>query len=230
MKTNYFLILLFVLGFSTSILFGQNTSSVVTDEKPRKIIQFSGLIVEGDSLYGIPGVSVFVPSTGRGAITSSVGYFSFPVIVGDSVMIRTMGYREKSFVIPEVEDDRLSVIIELKEDTLILPMVEIFPYPTEKLFKEAFIALKLPETDLDNMHKNLNEQVLKRMLYTTDHDGSMNHKYYMQQQVERMENKMMAYPAMNFMNPFAWAKFIKQIKNGEHKNKAKDYQYEDVED
>lgn len=199
-------------------------------EKPPKVVQFSGLVVEGDSLYGIPGVSVYTPKSGRGSITNSVGYFSFPVLEGDSVMIKSIGYKDKNFIIPKVEDDKLSIIIELMEDTLMLPAVEIFPYPTERLFKEAFIALKLPETEIDNMHKNLNEQVLKRMLYTMDHDGSMNHKYYMRQQVERMENKMMAYPTMNLLNPFAWAKFIQQIKNGEHKNKAKDYQYEDLED
>jgi hypothetical protein len=198
--------------------------------KPEKIVQFSGLVVGGDSLYGIPGVSVYVPKSGRGSITSSVGYFSFPALTGDSIRIKTIGFKEKSFVIPDIKEDRLSVIIELMEDTLIYPVVEIFPWPTEKLFKEAFISLKLPVTDMDNMHKNLNEQVMKRMLYTMDMDGAMNHKYYMQQQIVRQENKMMAYPAFNLLNPFAWSKFIQSIKKGEHKNKAKDYHYENDED
>ncbi|MBX9850868.1 MAG: carboxypeptidase-like regulatory domain-containing protein [Cytophagaceae bacterium] len=195
----------------------------------KRVIQLSGLVVAGDSSYGVPGVSVYVPKAGRGAITSSVGYFSFPVLSGDSVVIKSLGYKEKHFVVPVQEEDKLSVIIQLMEDTLLLPVVEIFPYPTEKLFKEAFLALKLPEQDLDNMHKNLNEQVMKRMLYNVDQDGSMNHKYYMQQQVVKTENRMM-YPTINFLNPFAWSKFIQSVKKGELKNKASDYYYEDDED
>jgi hypothetical protein len=185
-----------------------------------RVIQLSGLVVSGDSSYGVPGVSVYVPKAGRGAITSNVGYFSFPVISGDSVVVKSLGYKEKNFIVPAIADDKLSIIVELMEDTLIMPVVEIFPYPTEKLFKEAILSLKLPEQDLDNMHKNLNEQVMKRMLYTMDHDGTMNHKYYMQQQVYRQETKMMN-PAYNhnFFNPFAWGKFIQSIKNGDLKIK-----------
>lgn len=214
---------------SAGILNAQDQPGVTKEVVSPKVIQFTGLVVGGDSLYGLPGVSIYVPKSGRGAITNSLGYFSFPVLVGDSVRIKSMGYKEKNFNIPDVSNDRLSVILELTTDTLLFPIVDILPYPTEKLFKEAFIALKLPETDLDNMNKNLNEQVIKRMLYTMDHDGSMNHKYYMQQQVERIENKMMAYPTFNLFNPFAWSKFIESLKKGEHKNKAKDYQYDNDE-
>jgi hypothetical protein len=31
---------------------------------------------------------------------------------------------------------------------------------------------------------------------------------------------------LNFFNPFAWGKFIKQVKNGDLKNKAAEYQDE----
>jgi len=201
-----------------------------SDTTKPKVIQFSGLVVGGDSLYGIPGVMVYVPNTGRGSITSSVGYFSFPALVGDSIVIHSLGFRQKSLVIPNIEDDKLSVVVELKEDTLILPDVTILPWPTERLFKEAFLSLKLPHTDIDNMHRNLNEQVMKRMLYTTGPDGAMNHKYYMQQQITRQENKMSYDKTLNFFNPFAWGKFIKQVKNGDLKNKAADYQYEEEDE
>jgi hypothetical protein len=221
-----FILIFAIFLFSPLLLQAQKSTNTAEGGNVPRVIQFSGLVVNGDSLYGVPGVSVYVPLAGRGAITSSVGYFSFPLLVGDSVLIRTIGFKDKSFVIPDIEDDRLSVIIELMEDTLLFPVVEIFPYPTEKLFKEAFIALKMPHTDMDNMHKNLNEQVTKRMLYTMGQDGAMNHKYYMEQQVIRQENKMMAYPTFNFLNPFAWSKFIQSIKKGEHKNKSKDYDYE----
>lgn len=216
----YFLILTFLS------LSGQLLAQDGPQKEAKKVIQFSGLVVGGDSSYGVPGVHIYVPKAGRGTITSSVGYFSLATLTGDSIIVKSLGYKEKYFIIPGNAEDKLSVIIELMEDTLMLPIVEIFPYPTEKIFKEAFIALKLPETDIDNMHKNLNEQVMKRMLYTMDQDGSMNHKYYMQQQVAIAGNRMM-YPTLSLLNPFAWKKFIESIKKGEHKNKAADYQYDD---
>jgi hypothetical protein len=218
----------FFLFFALITFSGYSQSDSLAKASFKKVVQLSGLVVSGDSSYGVPGVSVYVPKAGRGAITSNVGYFSFAVIIGDSVVIKSLGYKEKNFIVPSVDREEVSIIVELMEDTLIMPAIEIFPYPTEKLFKEAILALKLPEQDMDNMHKNLNEQVMKRMLYTIDQDGSMNHKYYMQQQVARVENKMMN-PNFNhnFFNPFAWSKFIQSVKKGELKNKAKEYNYED---
>jgi hypothetical protein len=191
----------------------------------KRIIQFSGLVVGGDSAYGIPGVHVFVPKAGRGTVTSHLGYFSLPTVVGDSVVIRSIGYKEKYFVIPQDEKDNISVIVEMFQDTTMIE-VEIFPWPTERIFKEAFLALKLPEQDMDNMHKNLNEQVLKRMLYNQAPDAMVTHRYYMEQQVRATEKRFLynAYAWQNLANPFAWASFIKSVKEGGLKRKdAEEY-------
>ncbi|MFL5730075.1 MAG: carboxypeptidase-like regulatory domain-containing protein [Cytophagaceae bacterium] len=214
-KTFPYLLLILALMLSLSTSFAQNN---------RKIIQFSGLVVGGDSAYGIPGVHVFVPISGRGTVTSHLGYFSMPTMIGDSVVIRSIGYKEKHFIIPYSENDNLSVIIQLSEDTTLLPDVSVFPWPTEQIFKEAFLALRLPEADMDAMHKNLNDQVMKRMMYNTSPDGMMVHKYYMEQQIQRTDTRYMAnsYAWQNLTNPFAWARFIKEVKKGGLKNK--DYQ------
>lgn len=188
----------------------------------KKVIQLTGLVVGGDSMYGVPAVMVYVPKTGRGTSTNEVGYFSMPTLTGDSVVIRALGYKEKSMIVPYTDDDKLSLIIQLEEDTLMLPEVEIFPYPTEALFKEAFLALKLPEqNDLNNMQSNLNERIMDRIRFNTGNDGSLNHTYFMNSQVQRIENKNY-YPTVPLLNPFAWAKFIKQVKEGGLKNKDYD--------
>jgi hypothetical protein len=198
----------------------------------KKIIQFSGLVVGGDSAYGIPGVHVFVPKAGRGTVTSHLGYFSLPTLVGDSIVIRSLGYKEKHFIVPYSDYDNLSVIIQLSEDTTLLPEVSVFPWPTEQIFKEAFLALQLPEADMDAMHKNLNEQVMKRMMYNESPDGMMVHKYYMEQQIQSTDTKFfMKYPGwMNLTNPFAWASFIRQVKAGGLKTKSYQEHIPDVSD
>ena len=222
-NSKYLLFVFILLSLFPLSGISQDTTSHV---KAKRVVQFSGLVVGGDSLYGIPGVSIYVPKAGRGTFSSAVGYFSLPVLEGDSVVIKSLGYEDKNFIIPDNPEGKLSVIVELMQDTLLLPAVEIFPWPTEQLFKEAFISLKLPSTDLDNMHKNLNEQVMKRMLYNLEPDGVANHKYYMQQQIQRQEQYKSYYPTFNLANPFAWGKFIESLKNGEHKDKGADYRYQ----
>jgi hypothetical protein len=144
-------------------------------------------------------------------------------------VIRSLGFREKYFIIPYEEKDNISVIIEMYQDTTMLPEVEIFPWPTERIFKEAFLALRLPEADIDNMHKNLSEQVLKRMLYNQQPDAMVTHRYYMEQQVRQTEKRFIynAYAWQNLANPFAWASFIKSVKEGGLKRKEEEDYNED---
>jgi hypothetical protein len=209
-----------------SLMFLGTFQEALGQGQPR-IVQFSGLVVSGDSSYGIPSVLVYVPKSGRGTTSNYLGYFSMPVLEGDSVIVKAVGYAERSIKIPfAVKDDKWSLVIHLSEDTLTLPDIEVFPWPTEKIFKEAFLALKLPEQDMNNMNKNLNEQVMKRMMYNADADGSMNHHYYMNQQIYKQENRFFA-PTISLLNPFAWQKFIESAKRGDLKQPSKDTEYDD---
>ncbi|MBC7450975.1 MAG: carboxypeptidase-like regulatory domain-containing protein, partial [Cytophagales bacterium] len=69
-----------------------------------------------------------------------------------------------------------------------------------------------------NMNNNLNEQVLKRMMYNQGAEGSMNHSYYMQQQTMRTDNQYLS-PTLSLTNPFAWKSFIDGVKRGDLKRK-----------
>ncbi len=199
---------------------------------PKHVVQVSGLVVSGDSLYGVPGVAVYIPKSGRGTSTNYVGYFSLPALTGDSIIINSVGYRVRRYIVPDtLKADKMSLIIELMEDTLMLPAVEIFPWPTEQLFKEAFLSLKLPEQDMNNMNQNLNEQVLKRMLYTTSASGAENHRYYMQRQVQVSDQRYnIVSPGLVFTNPFAWSRFISDIKKKKYKSNLQERDYRDYDD
>lgn len=206
-------------------------TSVLMAQSGRELVQVSGLIVLGDSLYGIPDVHVYSPKSGRGSTTSAVGYFSLPAFAGDSLIVASAGYKRKYFHIPDTAKLKISMIIELVQDTLVLPMVEIFPWPTEQIFKEAFLSLDLQTTELDNMHKNLNEQVMKRMLYASSASGAENHRYYMQRQISVADNRnTMVSPAMVFTNPFAWHRFIQDIRQKRFKSTLQEQEYEDEDD
>lgn len=183
-----------------------------TDSEKKKVVQFSGVIIDAGTEEPVPGVHVYVPVAGRGTTTSSFGYFSMPVLVGDSVVISSVGFRKRAIVIPDTDKDTYSVMIELSEDTTLLPTVEVLPYPTEELFKEAILAMDLPdEGSYDNMAENLNEELMAAMFNSTPMDGELNYRFYTQQQLQYMNDRFGPRPNP-LLNPFNWASFIKSLK------------------
>ncbi len=182
------------------------------------VIQLSGLVLGEDSTSALAGANVYVPAAGRGTSTNLYGYFSLPVLPGDSVLFSSIGHKRQYYLVPEDQRESLTVIVELSTDTTYLPAVEVFPYPSEEVFKEAILALKLPDEDqYANMRENLAEDLLAKMFEAMPMDGSMNYRYFMNQQFDRVQY---AGPRSNpLLNPFAWAEFIKSIKRGDFKKK-----------
>ena len=184
-----------------------------------QVIQISGLVLGEDSTYALPGVNVYVPTAGRGTSTNRYGYFSMPVLPGDSVLFSAIGFKRQYFLVPENRVESMTIIVELLADTTYLPAITVFPYPSEEIFKEALLALTLPdENRYANMRDNLAEDVLARMFEAMPMDGSMNHRYFMDQQFNYIQNRTGPRPNP-LLNPFAWSEFIKSIKRGDFKRK-----------
>jgi hypothetical protein len=188
----------------------------------RKVIQFSGLIVSGEQSFGVPYASVYVPRTTRGAYTNEVGFFSFPLLIGDTCIVRSQGFRQQKYVIPDDGRESISVVLYLQADTNLLPEVEILPFPTEADFKKAFLALKLPESDMNRMRRNLDPIMLERMRFNMGMGASMNHLYFVNQQSFNTVNQNFIPNTTQILNPFAWGQFIKSVKKGARDRKRED--------
>lgn len=198
------------LWISLSLAFAQGKRNTVT---------VSGIVVEGDSSYGIPGVHIYIPKARIGTITNSVGFFTLPTQIGDTLLISAVGYKTHRLVVPDTSEEGISVLIDMQMDTTMLPIVEIYPYPTKELFKEAFLSLKLPDDKVyENFERNLNERELTALARQLDMSASANHRYFMNQQVYFNANRNFS-PTFSFLNPFAWAQFIKSVKRGDLKKK-----------
>ena len=193
----------------------------------RKIIQFTGIVASGDSLLGVPGATVFVPKAGRGTATNAYGYFSLAVLAGDSIVIRSLGYANQTIVIPAAYQ-RLSysVVVQLLEDATVLPEVRVFPYTTERDFKKAFLALRLPTERGSRAAENLNEQVMRRIFNAQPMSATANFRQAMQmQQLDLDRRNGIApnqYTSNPLLNPFSWLQLIQQVKKGEFKKKDSD--------
>ncbi len=181
------------------ILFLSCFSTLLKAQGTQNVMQITGLVVGGDSLYGIPGVHIYVPKAGRGTSTNYYGYFSLPAEVGDSMVVSAIGYSTKSFQVQYNEKKSISLIIELKEDTTLLPLLEVFPYPTEELFKQAFLSLKLPDNQYNGI--NINDQIMSRVTHAQKADAT---NYYLYKAANRQ--------SFVVLDAFAWSRAIRDMK------------------
>lgn len=187
----------------------------------KRIIQFSGIVVGEDSTSGVAGVHIFVPKGGRGTTSNPYGYFSMPVLERDSLIISAVGYEKMHLIIPEGNSDNYTVIIELLADTTYLPEVEIYPYPTEELLKEAILALEVPyQYQYKNMRQSLDQAMLNKMYRNLPMNAGNNYNFYMSQQMVTYNSRFQT-TSVPLLNPFAWGEFIKSLKRRDHKKKRK---------
>jgi hypothetical protein len=182
-------------------------------QQPKRVIQLSGVTMDTTS-GPVPYVNIYVPAAGRGVKTNGVGFFSLPVLAGDSVVISAVGYQRQYTVIPYDADEYLTIFVSMVEDVTYLREIEILSYPTEEVFKEAVLALNLPAEQIDE--KNLNAELLALMLKTSPMDGPMNQRYSLNQWAASQSDKFM--PVTNpFLNPFNWVKFFNGLKKDKKK-------------
>jgi len=187
------------------------------------IVQFSGMVVAGDSLYGIPGVAIYVQKAGRGTTTNDIGYFSMPTLSGDTIVISAMGYKKKQMVVPKSDRQSVTMIVELVEDTVYLPIIEIFPYPTEELFKQAFLALNLSdEYQYNRMASNLSPQLLHKMLRSSTMSSKENQRYSLRNQM--YPGSIGGTQGFQILNPFAWSSLVKSVRKNKTGSKYDGYE------
>jgi CarboxypepD_reg-like domain len=181
----------------------------VNAQTKRRVIQLSGFVTD-TATQMLPGVHVYVPKAGRGTPTTNSGFFTLPVLVGDSVVFSSVGYKRASYIVPDLPKESWTIFVELAPDLNILDGVVVMGIPTEELFKEAVLAMNIP---LDNGvdPKALNSEMIALMARTTPLDGAGNYKYYIDQWSNSAGDKFR--PQYNpFLDPIKWAKFIKSLK------------------
>ncbi|SIN65033.1 carboxypeptidase-like regulatory domain-containing protein [Algoriphagus halophilus] len=203
----------FLLGFIFSVQFAS-----AQDQQEKKVIQLSGIILNADSTDAVAGVNVYVPKKGRGTSSGRFGYFSMPVLEGDSVVFSFIGLKRQTFKVPEsVENDRISLILTMEVDEIALAEVEVLPYPTEEEFKQAVIAMNVVDP-MSISRANMSPEMLLRWAESMPASGGENFRYFQQGQV--LQNQDLYGPRpLRLLDPFAWGQFIRSIKRGDLKKK-----------
>lgn len=214
--------ILFLVCFSSSLIGQIDSTTVTTSEDSTKLVQFSGLVLDGtgDDLEPIPFVAVSVSGEARGVYTDWKGFFSLVVERGEKVNFSAIGYKDASFEIPDtLSDSRYSLVQLLTTDTINLPETVVFPWPSREHFKLEFLALSVEDEMTNNAEENLSERSLAAIVKRTTMDGNENSDYYLRQQAKSYYNNGQIAP-MNIFNPLAWRDFFKAWKNGDFKKKG----------
>lgn len=175
------------------------------------VVQVSGLVMNSDSTMTIPGVHIY-DQRGRGIPTDYKGWFSKAFIAGDTLTISAIGFTNRKVVVPDSVGDRATVIFALEEEVTQLADVEVNPFPSEELFKEAILAMNLTQ-EQENVLNNYEPAIIQELVRTMPLQGSpsMNYRYMMNQQFQNLQNSQG--PRTNpLLNPFAWAQFINSLK------------------
>ncbi len=196
-------------------------SNVTWQDKGSKtrVIQFSGIIVDADSLRPVPYASIIIKNSNRGTISDYFGYFSFVAQELDTILFSAISFNGAQFIIPDtLTTNRYSLIQVLRSDTVFLKTVNIMPWPSKKDFESAFMKLELPEDDFMRADKNMARADMKELMTGMAMDASLNYKITQQQYQSKLYYAGQ-YPPNNLLNPIAWAKFIQAWKKGDFKKK-----------
>ncbi|HSF52780.1 MAG TPA: carboxypeptidase-like regulatory domain-containing protein [Algoriphagus sp.] len=207
----------FVLILALGILLFPS-QAFAQDQQDKKVIQLSGIILNADSTDAVPGVNIYVPKKGRGTSSGRFGYFSMPVLEGDSVVFSFIGLKKQTFKVPDkVENDRISLILTMEVDEIALAEIEVMPYPTEEEFKQAIIAMNVVDP-MSISRANMSPEMLLRWAESMPASGGENFRYF--QQGQMLQNQDLYGPRpLRILDPFAWSQFIRSIKRGDLKSK-----------
>ena len=184
----------------------------------KKLVQFSGIIMNRDSNTVVPYVTI-TNVTGRDQFFSAnyKGYFSFVANEGDTLVFTAVGYKREGVVIPiNLSDDKYTILMKMQQEVINLPMVRVYPWASTDEFKKEFMTLKFADDDLEIAKKNVSRESLSAMMASLPRDGAEMQSFNFQNNHNRLVNKNINQRLANpLLNPFAWGALIQQIMQGD---------------
>jgi signal peptidase I len=188
----------------------------------KQIVQFSGFIRDVESSSIVPYAAVYIQDKNQGTISGPDGFFTFAAAKGDTILIKSLGYKPFKVVIPQdIEGTSFSREILLERDVIELKGVTIRPLPEPSQLRQAMINLDIPDNMAELAQQTIANSIIDDEIErNTRYDGAENYNQYVKQQTQYYYNRFgNQRPGISLTNPFAWAEFIKAIKNGDFKRK-----------
>jgi hypothetical protein len=202
-----------LLMLLASTLNGQRRSNL--DEE---LVQFSG-IVRDLQHQPLPDVNIIILNDRRGTTSDLRGMFSFVVHPNDTILFSHMGHKGTIHVIPDsLGGQQYPADIFMVSDTFQLAEVRIYPWKTYQEFKEAFLALDLPDDDEQRAYQNI---ALIKTQIRLNRDGmepspTVNFREVMRQEYNQLYTAGQS-PYYTIFDPLRWARFFESLRRGDFK-------------
>lgn len=178
------------------------------------LIQLSGVVIAESTLEPAPYTTVYDKTQKRGVISDYYGFFSMVTMPGDTLYFSYYGYKTSTFIVPDtLTDNRYSIIHMLESDTLELPEVEVYPWPSREEFARAFLEMDPYDDALRRAQRQLSGESLAFIAARVETDAGLSYAYTRNQMNTALYTKGQI-PGNNLLNPYAWAKLIQDWKAG----------------
>ncbi len=187
--------------------------TLLASGQKEKLVQFSG-VIRNLRYEPVPDVNIININIRSGTTSNEKGIFSFIVNPSDSILFRSVGYKNTLVIIPDtINVSNYPRDIYMLNDTIHLAEVKIFPWKTYEDFKVAFLKLELPDDDEQRAYRNI--AIIKAQLNMDfEPDADLSFKHAMRQHYDKLYYAGQ-YPSIPILNPLNWAKFIDAIKQGD---------------
>ncbi len=135
------------------------------------VYQLSGLVVSATTGEPVPFVSIRVGRTRRGTVANADGFYSLPVVRGDTLFFSALGFKKARFILDEylkaytgdTSQGFLYAVHYLVEDTIELPAVRISAIRTPEELKTALLNIPL-ETQTQAARDNVSPELIAYFL------------------------------------------------------------------
>ena len=185
-------------------------------ELDENLVQFSG-IVRDLQHRPLPHVNIIILSERRGTTSDRRGMFSFVVRPSDTILFSHMGHKGTIHVIPDsIGGQQYPADIFMVSDTFQLAEVRIYPWKSYQEFKEAFLALDLPDDDEQRAYHNI--ALIKTQIKMNRDGASPNPNIAFREVMKQQYNQLYTAgqtPYYTIFDPMRWAKFFKALKEGD---------------
>lgn len=179
-----------------------------------KMIQLSGVVVSEEELAPMPYITVFDKSIRKGVFADYYGFFSMVSFPGDTICFSYFGYKTSTYIVPDtLKDNRYSIIHMLQRDTVNLPEVTVYPWPSRDEFANYFVNMKPYDDAMRRAQKELSGESLAFIAARLDSDASLSYGYAQNQRYTKLYTNGQL-PVNNLLNPYSWAKLVKDWKEG----------------
>ncbi len=178
------------------------------------LIQLSGVVISEGDLAPLSYTTVYDKTSERGVIADYYGFFSLVTMPGDTLLFSGYSFKTSTYIVPDtLTENRYSIIHMLQKDTVNLPSVTVYPWPSREDFARSFVDMQPYDDALRRAQRELSGESLAFVAARLENDAGLASNYSNNQRYTKLYTNGQL-PVNNLLNPYSWAKLIQDWKAG----------------